>query len=61
MSSSVEHIKIAQQCFQLVGTSQHECDTIPGNNIIILVAYLYMLCIFNVYVLYILIYKYINV
>ena len=25
-----EHLKIAQQCFQLVGTSAHECDTIPG-------------------------------
>ena len=23
-------MKIAQQCFQLVGTSAHECDTIPG-------------------------------
>jgi intraflagellar transport protein 56 len=25
-----EHMKVAQQCFQLVGTSAHECDTIPG-------------------------------
>eukprot|EP00606_Chrysophyceae_sp_TOSAG23-5_P001620 GSChrysophyteH2.ASY1.ANO1.420.1 assembled CDS len=25
-----EHLKLAQQCFQLVGTSAHECDTIPG-------------------------------
>lgn len=25
-----DHLKIAQQCFQLVGTSAHECDTIPG-------------------------------
>lgn len=25
-----EHLKMAQQCFQLVGTSAHECDTIPG-------------------------------
>ncbi len=23
-------MKTAQQCFQLVGTSTHECDTIPG-------------------------------
>lgn len=29
-SGGREHIKIAQQCFQLVGTSAHECDTIPG-------------------------------
>lgn len=25
-----DHLKMAQQCFQLVGTSAHECDTIPG-------------------------------
>lgn len=29
-SGSREHLKMAQQCFQLVGTSAHECDTIPG-------------------------------
>jgi len=29
-TGSREHLKIAQQCFQLVGTSAHECDTIPG-------------------------------
>eukprot|EP00607_Mallomonas_marina_P009965 CAMPEP_0182419776 /NCGR_PEP_ID=MMETSP1167-20130531/4144_1 /TAXON_ID=2988 /ORGANISM="Mallomonas Sp, Strain CCMP3275" /LENGTH=550 /DNA_ID=CAMNT_0024594863 /DNA_START=147 /DNA_END=1799 /DNA_ORIENTATION=- len=29
-AGSREHMKIAQQCFQLVGTSAHECDTIPG-------------------------------
>lgn len=29
-TASREHIKMAQQCFQLVGTSPHECDTIPG-------------------------------
>lgn len=29
-TSSREHLKVAQQCFQLVGTSAHECDTIPG-------------------------------
>lgn len=29
-SGSREHVKMAQQCFQLVGTSAHECDTIPG-------------------------------
>ena len=29
-SASREHLKMAQQCFQLVGTSAHECDTIPG-------------------------------
>jgi intraflagellar transport protein 56 len=29
-SGGRDHIKIAQQCFQLVGTSAHECDTIPG-------------------------------
>ena len=29
-TASREHLKIAQQCFQLVGTSAHECDTIPG-------------------------------
>eukprot|EP01038_Epipyxis_sp_PR26KG_P005271 gene5271-7323_t len=28
--SNREHLKMAQQCFQLVGTSAHECDTIPG-------------------------------
>uniref|UniRef100_A0ABD2W9D5 Intraflagellar transport protein 56 n=1 Tax=Trichogramma kaykai TaxID=54128 RepID=A0ABD2W9D5_9HYME len=28
--NSQEHIKIAQQYFQLVGTSASECDTIPG-------------------------------
>jgi intraflagellar transport protein 56 len=27
---SREHLKMAQQCFQLVGTSTQECDTIPG-------------------------------
>ncbi|XP_044731989.1 intraflagellar transport protein 56 [Chrysoperla carnea] len=27
---SVEYIKAAQQCFQLVGSSTSECDTIPG-------------------------------
>lgn len=25
-----DSLKIAQQCFHLVGTSSHECDTIPG-------------------------------
>lgn len=29
-AGSREHLKMAQQCFQLVGTSAHECDTIPG-------------------------------
>ena len=29
-SSSREHLKIAQQYFQLVGGSASECDTIPG-------------------------------
>jgi intraflagellar transport protein 56 len=29
-TDSREHLKVAQQCFQLVGTSAHECDTIPG-------------------------------
>lgn len=29
-TSNREHLKMAQQCFQLVGTSAHECDTIPG-------------------------------
>ena len=29
-NASREQIKMAQQCFQLVGTSAHECDTIPG-------------------------------
>ena len=29
-SGSRDHLKMAQQCFQLVGTSAHECDTIPG-------------------------------
>jgi intraflagellar transport protein 56 len=29
-TNSREHLKMAQQCFQLVGTSSHECDTIPG-------------------------------
>jgi intraflagellar transport protein 56 len=29
-TASREHLKMAQQCFQLVGTSAHECDTIPG-------------------------------
>ncbi|EPZ32299.1 TPR-like protein [Rozella allomycis CSF55] len=28
--NSKEHLKIAQQYFQLVGTSANECDTIPG-------------------------------
>ena len=28
-----EQIKMAQQCFQLVGTSAHECDTIPGRQV----------------------------
>ena len=27
---SQEYLKIAQQCFQLVGSSATECDTIPG-------------------------------
>ena len=25
-----EHLKLAQQCFQIVGSSASECDTIPG-------------------------------
>lgn len=29
-TGSREHRTMAQQCFQLVGTSAHECDTIPG-------------------------------
>lgn len=29
-SGNRDHLKMAQQCFQLVGTSAHECDTIPG-------------------------------
>lgn len=29
-TGSRDHLKMAQQCFQLVGTSAHECDTIPG-------------------------------
>ena len=29
-SGSREHLKIAQQYFQLVGGSASECDTIPG-------------------------------
>lgn len=30
MTESREHLKIAQQYFQLVGASPSECDTIPG-------------------------------
>ena len=30
LMDSREHLKIAQQYFQLVGTSPSECDTIPG-------------------------------
>lgn len=30
MNDSPEHIKLAQQFFQLVGSSASECDTIPG-------------------------------
>lgn len=30
VTDSREHKKLAEQCFQLVGTSAHECDTIPG-------------------------------
>ena len=30
INNNREHLKTAQQCFQLVGTSAHECDTIPG-------------------------------
>ena len=29
---SQEYLKIAQQCFQLVGSSATECDTIPGRS-----------------------------
>ena len=29
-NGSREHLKIAQQYFQLVGGSASECDTIPG-------------------------------
>lgn len=29
-SSAREHLKLAQQCFQIVGSSASECDTIPG-------------------------------
>ncbi len=29
-SSSSEHLRLAQQCFQAVGSSAAECDTIPG-------------------------------
>jgi intraflagellar transport protein 56 len=30
LKDSSEHLKLAQQYFQLVGASQSECDTIPG-------------------------------
>ncbi len=30
LNSNREYLKMAQQCFQVVGTSPHECDTIPG-------------------------------
>jgi intraflagellar transport protein 56 len=30
LADSREHLKIAQQYFQLVGASPSECDTIPG-------------------------------
>jgi intraflagellar transport protein 56 len=30
MMGSREHLKMAQQYFQLVGASASECDTIPG-------------------------------
>jgi len=30
MTGSRDHIKLAQQYFQLVGASPSECDTIPG-------------------------------
>ena len=29
-SASSEHLRLAQQCFQAVGSSAAECDTIPG-------------------------------
>ena len=29
-SASSEHLRLAQQCFQAVGSSPAECDTIPG-------------------------------
>ena len=33
-NGSREHLKIAQQYFQLVGGSASECDTIPGRSVI---------------------------
>ena len=33
-----EHLKMAQQCFQIVGASASECDTIPGRASRILLA-----------------------
>ena len=32
-NGSREHLKIAQQYFQLVGGSASECDTIPGRSV----------------------------
>ena len=44
-----EYIKIAQQCFQLVGTSAHECDTIPGMYVLYTILY-------TIYILYTVLY-----
>lgn len=30
-SQNSEHLRLAQQCFQAVGSSPAECDTIPGD------------------------------
>ena len=40
-NGSREHLKIAQQYFQLVGGSASECDTIPGRLINYLLLYFY--------------------
>ena len=31
-SQNSEHLRLAQQCFQAVGSSPAECDTIPGDH-----------------------------
>ena len=53
-SNNREYIKIAQQCFQLVGTSAHECDTIPGMYyilyIVLLLYYTVSIVSYTVYV-----------
>ena len=44
-NGSREHLKIAQQYFQLVGGSASECDTIPGRSVITVITFYKINCL----------------